>query len=57
MISRDVNFLDISFGDWANVKDPEIVPLATEMIDTFEENNELDTPNLVLIIFQMMRAA
>ncbi len=47
VISRDVIFLDKSFGDWANVKDPAIVPLAAEMIDTIDENNEVDAPTLV----------
>ena len=47
VISRDVTFLDKSFGDWANVKDPAIVPLAAEMIDTIDENYEVDAPTLV----------
>ncbi len=47
VISRDVTFLDKSFGDWANVKDPAIVPLATEMIYTFDEDYEVDAPNLI----------
>ncbi len=47
MISRDVIFLEKSFGDWANVKEPAIVPLAAEKIDTIDENNELDAPTLV----------
>ncbi len=47
MISKDVTFLEKSFEDWENVKDPAIVPLTTDMIDTIDENNELDAPNLV----------
>ncbi len=47
MISRDVTFLDKSFEDCANVKDLAIVPLATEMIDTFDECYEVDEPNLI----------
>ncbi len=46
LIIRDVTFLDKSFGDWANVKDPAI-PLATEVIDTVDEDNEGDVPNLI----------
>ena len=42
-----MTFLDKSFGDWANVKDPAIVPLAAEMIDTIDKNYEVDAPTLV----------
>ncbi len=48
MISRDVTFLDKSFGDWENVKDPAIVQFATSMIDTFDEYYEVDVTNLNL---------
>ncbi len=47
MISRDVTCLDKSFGDWTNVQDLVIVPLATEVIDTFNEDYEMDAPNLI----------
>ncbi len=47
LISRDVTFLDKSFGDWANVKDSAIVPLATQVIDTIDEYYEVDVPNLI----------
>ncbi len=46
VISRDVTFLDKSFGDWANVNDPVIVPLATDMIDTIDKYYQVDAPNL-----------
>ncbi len=42
----DVTFLDKSYGDWANVKDPAIFPLLAEVIDTIDEDNELDVPNI-----------
>ncbi len=42
-----MTLLDKSFGDWANVKDPTIVPLATEEIDTIDEDYEVDVPNLI----------
>ncbi len=42
MFSRDVTFLDKSFGDWANVKG-----LTAEMIDTVNENDESDAPNWI----------
>ncbi len=47
MISRDVTFLDKSFEDWVNVKDPAIVPLAAEVIDTIDEDYEVDAPHLI----------
>ncbi len=47
VISRDVTFLDRSFGDWTNVKEPAIVPLTTEMINTIDEYYEVDASNLI----------
>ncbi len=47
MISRDMTFLGKSFGAWANMISPAIVPLAIQVIDTFDEGNELDAPHLI----------
>ncbi len=45
--SIDVTFLSRSCGDWVNEKYPTIVPLAAEAINTIDEGNELDVPNLI----------
>ncbi len=45
MICRDGTFLDKSFGDWANVKVPAIVP--AEVIYTIGDNDAVDVPNLI----------
>ena len=47
LISRDVTFLNKPYGDWENVKDPAIVPLTAEVIDTIDEDDEVDEPNLI----------
>ena len=42
-----MTFLNKSYGDWANVKEPAIVPVATEEICTIDEYDEMDVPDLI----------
>ncbi len=46
VISRDVTSGQIMWK-LGNVKDTAIVPLETHVIDTFDEDNEMDVPNLI----------
>ena len=48
VLSTDVTFLNKSYGDQANVKEPAILPVATEEICTIDEYNEMDVPDLIL---------
>ena len=45
VLFRDVTILNKSYSDWANVKKPSIVLVATEEICTFDECDEIDVPD------------
>ena len=38
-------FLNKSYGDWANLNEQAIVPVATEEICTIDKNNEINVPD------------
>ena len=46
VLSRDITFLNKSYEDWTNVKEPAVIPVTTEEICTIDDYDEMDVPDL-----------
>ena len=47
IFSRDVHFLDKSFGQWAKIEDPVYVPVTPDTIEDSSDDEILDMPQMV----------
>ena len=47
MVSRDVKFLDKSYGDWANIKECSIIPAESEIDDDEYDDDAYHVPAMI----------